>query len=289
MKLSFNKQLELLNYFFFKYKNYLIFFYFLIITTTSSLIFSYKFSLFFPEIVKNNFIELENIPFNHGNLINNLLNHSTYKVSNHGIDVYLDRLPFVAFITIIIAKISSNIYLFLFLKNILLFSLLFYFFKKYYDDNFSENPYFLLIFTSLIFCNFYNFQTSLNFVFAEGYLSILLPCLFIILINQKLKQPGIIVSIFIIILFFAKTTMIYLTISLSIMFIFFAKTNKINKYLPIITLIFSMFAWGIFGYIKTGKFPFLNSISSTNQEGLALVLNERFGNHYPKSIDILYN
>lgn len=83
--------------------------------------------------------------------------------------------------------------------------------------------------------------------------------------------------------------MIYVTISISFLFIIFSNFKNIKKYLPFIILILSMLSWGVFGYVKTGKFPFLNSITSTNQLSLALVLNKDFGNHFPKSIDIIYD
>jgi hypothetical protein len=51
-----------------------------------------------------------------------------------------------------------------------------------------------------------------------------------------------------------------------------------------------LFIWGLFGYNKTKRIPFLNSISSTNQEALALVFNDKFNYIYPeKIIDILYS
>jgi len=186
MKNSLKNLYFIINYCFLNYN--ILFTIYISIIIIASLLFAYKFALMFPNIVSNNYIILENIPFNHGNLIDNLINNNSYKVNLYGIDVYLDRLPFVAFITIAISKLSSNIYLFLLIKNILLFSLFFLFLKSYYYNNISKNPFFFLIFFLLIFFNLYNFQTSLNFIFAEGYISILLPCLFVILIDKKLKD-----------------------------------------------------------------------------------------------------
>jgi hypothetical protein len=281
------KNLSATYFYFNKYNIYIIFISYLCLTISASLLFSFKFATLFPDIVINNFIKLENIPFNIGNLINNLLHNSSYKIQMHGIDVYLDRLPFVAFITIIISKISSNIYLFLLIKNIFFFLLFFYICNKI-KYIFYNNSYIFFLLTHIFFFNFYNLQTSLNFVFEDAYISILLPSLFLILINKKLKYSEIPVSIFLVLLFFTKTTMIYLTIIISFLFVVFEKNKLFKKYLPIFCLMISMFVWGLFGYNKTGRIPFFNSVSSTNQQALALVFNDRFNYIYPeKIIDIL--
>ena len=68
------------------------------------------------------------------------------------------------------------------------------------------------------------------------------------------------------------------------MFIIINKNKLIYRFLPILVLITGMAIWGIFGYNKTGRVPFLNSMSSTNQDGLALVFNDKFKNIYPKKI-----
>ena len=83
--------------------------------------------------------------------------------------------------------------------------------------------------------------------------------------------------------------MIYLTIAISILIIFLKKNKSIIKYLPIFCISICMLVWGLFGYVKTARVPFLNSISSTNQQALALVFNQKFKYNYPeKIIDILY-
>ena len=283
------KNIGNIHFYFNKYNTYIILTSYLCLTISASLLFSFKFTSLFPEIINNNSIKLENIPFNIGNLINNLLHKSSYKVQMHGIDFYLDRLPFVAFITIIISKISSNIYFFLLIKNIFFFSLFFYICNKT-KYIFHKNLYFFFALTHIFFFNFYNLQTSLNFVFEDAYISILLPSLFLILINERIKYKEILASIFLILLFFTKTTMIYLTIVISVLIIFSEKTKLTIKYLPIFCIVICLFIWGLFGYNKTKRIPFLNSISSTNQEALALVFNDKFNYIYPeKIIDILYS
>ena len=73
---------------------------------------------------------------------------------------------------------------------------------------------------------------------------------------------------------------------------FFEKKKNLFKtlgYLPIVTVFIGMTIWGLFGYLKTGKFPFLHKMISTNQSGLALVYNENFNKIYPEiNIDINY-
>ena len=50
----------------------------------------------------------------------------------------------------------------------------------------------------------------------------------------------------------------------------------------------SILIWGIFGYIKTQKFPFGSTMLSTNQEALTIVLNKDFKEYYPKiSVDYI--
>ena len=164
MHLILKKKINFINFFFYKYYTYITFVSLLFTTLLASLVFAYKFSLLFPEIISGNLIQLEKIPFNIGNLVNNLLNNSSYKIQKHGIDWYLDRLPFVAFTTILISKISTNIYIFLTIKNCFFFFIFFYICNKT-KNLFNNNAYFFFILTHVIFINFYNFQTTLNFVF----------------------------------------------------------------------------------------------------------------------------
>lgn len=288
MRQFIKKNIKNFSFHFDKYNFYIILSLYLCLTIFASLLFSFKFSYMFPDIINDNFIKLESIPFNIGNLINNLIHNHSYKVKLYGIDVYLDRLPFVAFITIIISFLSTNIYIFLLIKNIFFFSLFFYICNKI-KYIFNNNLYFFIILSHIFFFNFYNLQTSLNFVFEDAYISILLPTLFLILINNKIKNQEILTSIFLVLLFFTKTTMIYLTIAISILIIFLKKNKSIKKYLPIFCISICMLVWGLFGYVKTARVPFLNSISSTNQQALALVFNQKFKYNYPeKIIDILY-
>jgi hypothetical protein len=276
------KKLSLINFYIYKYNNIFIFISFISLTILASLLFSYKFALYFPDVVHNYHLKLEKIPFNHGQLIDNLLHNNNYVVKLHGVDYYLDRFPILSFLSIIIGKISLNIYFFLLIKNILFFSLFFFICSKF--KYISFNPYFYFLLTHVIFFNFFNWQTSLNFVFEDAYISILLPSLFLILINDKIKNQAILVSIFLVVLLFTKLTMLYLTIVISILYIFVNKNKLIYRCLPIFLLIIGMIIWGVFGYSKTGRVPYLNSMSSTNQDGLALVFNKKFKDIYPEMI-----
>jgi hypothetical protein len=287
MHLILKKKINFINFFFYKYYIYIVFVSLLFTTLLASLVFAYKFSLLFPEIISGNLIQLEKIPFNIGNLVNNLLNNSSYKIQKHGIDWYLDRLPFVAFTTILISKISTNIYIFLTIKNCFFFFIFFYICNKT-KNLFNNNAYFFFILTHIIFINFYNFQTTLNFVFEDAYISILLPSLFLILINNKIKNKEIYISVLLVSLLFTKVTMIYVTIFVTILFTIFNKTKIIYRILPLFFLIAAMFFWGMFGYTKTKRIPFLNSMTSISHEGMAFVFNKNFKEIYPhKIIDIL--
>ena len=271
----------------FKNKKYLILIFYIFLVVLASTIFAFKFTTYFPNIVNNNLIQLEKIPFNHGELIFNLLNNHGYKIKMHGIDYYLDRMPLVSFVAIIISKISINVYFFLILKNIIFFLIFFYTCDKI-KHVFNNNLLFFFLLTHIIFFNFFNLQTTLNFVFEDAYISILLPSLFLILINEKIKYQAIHVSIFLLFLLFSKATTIYLAIAVSALFLIISKDKLIYRFYPIIFLIIGMLVWGVFGFSKTGRIPFLNSMLSSNHIGLALVFNEKFKHIYPKQIiDVL--
>ena len=147
------KKLSLANFYFYKYSNYLIFISFISLTVLATLLFSYKFALYFPDVANHNYLQLEKIPFNHGSLIYNLLHNYSYKVQLYGIDYYLDRLPFLSLVAITIGKISLNIYFFLLIKNIFFFSLFFYICNKI-KYIFNNNPYFFFLITHIIFLTF---------------------------------------------------------------------------------------------------------------------------------------
>ena len=292
MKLFF-KNLKKFDYFFLKYESKIIFILYFSVIIFGSLLFAYEFSQRFDHIVVNNNIILKEIPFNHGKLINNLLVNSEYKIEQFGIEMFVERLPVLSFITILISGISENIYIFLLIKNVFFFSI-FYIVSKNYCKTFYNNSYLFYFLSIAVIYNFYNFQTSLNFIFADSYLAILLPCLYILLVknNSQLScKPAIIISVFLTFLLFLKTTMVYLVLAIGILYFFEKKKNllKTFSYLPIVTVFVGMTIWGLFGYLKTGKFPFLHKMISTNQSGLALVFNKRFNQIYPEiGVDIIY-
>ncbi len=292
MILFLKKKFKQFHYYFDHFDNYIIIFLFFSLTILGSLYFSYVFALKFEHIVVNDTIILKEIPFNHGNLINNLLTNSEYKVKGPygGVDLFLDRLPGLSFISIAISKISLNIYIFLLIKNVIFFSI-FFFISKSYWNSYSKNSYLLILISFAIFFNFFNFQTSLNFTFADSYISILLPSLYLVLLKDTTQKSALTVSLLLILLFFLKTTMLYIVIILSIVFLIERKKYVFEEkaYLPILSIITCMALWGYFGYAKTGKIPFLHHTVSTNQQALALVYNEKFNTIYPHSIiDAIY-
>ena len=221
MKLFF-KNLKKFDYFFLKYESKIIFILYFSVIIFGSLLFAYEFSQRFDHIVVNNNIILKEIPFNHGKLINNLLVNSEYKIEQFGIEMFVERLPVLSFITILISGISENIYIFLLIKNVFFFSI-FYIVSKNYCKTFYNNSYLFFLLSISIFYNFYNFQTSLNFVFADSYIAIILPCLYILLVKNNLQlscKPAIIISVFLTFLLFLKTTMVYLVLAVSTLYFF---------------------------------------------------------------------
>jgi len=275
-------------------KLYLIYFLFLIFVIMSSLVYGYvhlhKIAYYFND---NNQIILSKIPFGYGPLIDNLYYNNKYEQKwfydevFEGVQSYLVRLPLLPLLIVAISKISLNFYIFIVLKNLIFLSL--FFFVSHYSVKSLNNNYInFLALLFIIFYNYYNFIVILNFVYSDAIIAILLPSIFLILISN-IKKKSILISIFLFFLFFTKTTMFFLTITISILFFFLnKKINIIKRLLPISSILIAILIWGSFGYIKTGKFPFVSGMVSNNQEALSIVMNKEFHNYYPKlSVDLI--
>lgn len=252
-----------------------------------TLVFTYFFVNKFEFISdKNNQLILKNIQFGYGDLINNLFYDWSYVQKYHGnVDFYLARLPFLPIFSTLILKVSTNIYYFLLIKNLIIFSFLFIIVNL----SFKDKKIFDLIFILLLFSFIpYNLQTQLNFWFADAYTSILVPCLFIAILSEE-KNKFYFITIIIIILYLIKTSMFFLTFILVISLLITEKKQKnISKYFLIIGYLFAICSWGIFGYVKTEKFPFGNKLSSINSETLSTSFDKSFHEYYPlRSVDLV--
>jgi len=265
----------------------IILFFYLIFVTILSLVFSTILEIKFPEITNNHSIILKELQFNYGQLTSNIFYNNNYVSEWNGIDNYLVRHPFLPHFVSALGKITLNLHLFLVLKNLIFFSILF-FTCNIFIKTYNKNCKYFFIFLSIFFYNYYNLTTSLNFFFSDSFIAILLPSTFFILIsNFRLKY--IILSLLLFCLYFTKTTMFFITCGVAILFYILEKDAKnYQKILPLIFVSIAIIIWGSFGYIKTGKFPIGASISSNNQEALSIVLNKEFHKYYPRlSVDLI--
>ena len=257
---------------------------FIILTIIVSIIYTYQVILRFPDMVNDDLnLIVRNIPFAYGELINNLINTGEYSTSRWGFKMYLSRLPVLPIVISFLFQIYENIYFIVIAKNIFFFSIIFSLsYISTRSNKFKLIFFFLLI--GLFFYNPYNLIVLSSIRYADTLTAILVPCLFLsILSDHKLK--GIFFSIIIFALYMSKTNMFFLTIALSIIFFIIEKKNKL-KFLPLISIIFAIFVWGSFGYVKTGKFPFGQSLITINSWGMSHVLNKDFKDYYPyKSVD----
>jgi hypothetical protein len=278
------KKLEFLYY----KKIFYLFLFYIFLLCVLSVIFGNE--LFLQEgylFDENKNIILNNIPFYYGPLIENIINGKGYFHSSYGIDVYLDRFPFLPFTVVLISKISTNIFIFLSIKNIIFFSIFFFCLNIYCKEKNIGYIYFFLILLVPLY-NFYNITTLLNFFFSDSYIGILLPCIFLILISEN-KNKYIIVSFILFCLFFTKTTMFFVTISIPFLFLIFEKKTHILKRLsPLIFIISAWLIWGTFGLIKTDVFTIGFKTTSSSQLALKSTLNNDFHKYYPKkSVDLI--
>ena len=248
----------------------------------TSIVFYKYFIILYPQIIDNNLnIVYESIPFAYGELIENLIVNKKYSSSIFNTEFYLNRLPVVPFIFFMASFFSSKLYFLIISKNILFFSILFFTILKFSRErNYKLFPFLIL---NLIFLyNFYNLKIIYNFVYADFIVAIFLPLLFIISISN-FKFKYFYIGLIIFILYLSKANMFPICLTLSLYFLFFEK-----KKIPLIFMLISILSWGLFGYIKTNKFPFGATVLSTNSHALSLSFNKNFHKVYPLiSVDVL--
>ena len=265
---------------------FILYLIYIILITISSIIFTFLYFNKFPDQIDNNKdIILVNIPFFFGDLINNLVNKNLYIQKIYDVDFYLARHPFLPIFLSILFKVSKNIFFIITTKNIIIFSLYFYCCYKLLLKN--KNTFFLFLITLLVPIIIpYNFNVALNYVYEDNLIAIFLPLLFLCLISKN-EYKMLFVSFFLFFLYFIKGTTFFLVIFLSFAILKLDKNVKFSK-LPFLSVILALTIWGSFGYIKTGKFPFLNTLESTNSYHLHHVLNKDFQNYYPNlGVDLL--
>ena len=256
-----------------------LFFTFIIIITLSSFIFCFLYINKFNYIVDSDLnIILKNIDFGYGDLINNIFYNHKYIQEFDGVNFNLLRLPVLPLIIGFLAKISLNIYFIIIIKNII-FSSIFYIllYKFFFDYNKTCISFIFFNFIFLIIPQ--NFYVNLSFTFEEGIIGWLLPALFLSL-KLRDRSKYIYISILIFLLYLTKSTMFFLCLLLPFLLIVFEKKNKLIL-LTFVFLILSILVWGIFGKIKTGRFPFGQSTTTWNSWIINHALNKEFRYYFP--------
>lgn len=258
---------------------------YIIFVTLVTIYFTNKFINKYPQLIDDNLnIILNKIPFAFGNLINNLFYQNNYMLNDWGLKMHVARLPVVPYLISSLFFFFKNIYFFLIFKNIIFFSIYFFILFQFIKS-FNIKINFLLLLLIPILSNPYNFTVLLNFVYEDFVIAILIPSLFLSIISKN-KFKYIISAIIIFVLYLTKVNMFFLTIIISII-IFALEKNK-KKIIPIIAVLFAIFTWGFYGFLKTNKFPIGQSMISINSWNMSHVLNDNFKNFYPKySVDLI--
>jgi hypothetical protein len=131
---------------------------------------------------------------------------------------------------------------------------------------------------------------TLNFEYADNIVSILLPCLFLILLS-KLEGKYYFASVIFFLLYLTKTSMLFLCIITPIIIIIFERETfyRFKKYTILIGPVLAMIIWASFSYIKTERIAFGSKILSVNSIGMNVALNEKFNEYFPKkSMDLIH-
>lgn len=250
-----------------------------------SLVFTIFFIKKFGMVDESFNLILKDISFAHGPLIENIVNYGNFFQYIEGIKFYLAKTLFIPVLISGLALISTNIFFIIIFKNILFYSIYFFICLKY-STYFSLKLFnFITLLLIPIFIP-YNLIVSLNFVYEDCVIAILLPCLYLLLISN-IKKRYLYISLILFILYFVKTSMFLIVLCLPVFIIFFENNNKF-KYLPIFFSISAIMIWGSYGVYKTGKFPFGSASSTYNSQVLSFSFNKNFASYYPlKSTDLI--
>lgn len=277
-------------------QNFYINIFLLLFVSVLSYVYGDLFLSKFPNFVdSNNQIIIKNFQFDYGELLYNLYYYNEYKQLKHDTTFYLLRLPLLPLFTYLLLKISLNFYVFIIIKNIIIFFILnlcILYFASRFNLKVKQYLFILLIF----FYNPYNLHVLLNFNFADSYNAILLAIFFFMIIINNRKSI-IIGSVCICLLYLSKSFLFLFCIFYPIFdlcFSLFFKNKyqntftKIRFFILISGTLLALLGWGIFGKINANFFPFGSNASSYNSYALSAMLNKDFKNFYPKkSVDLM--
>ena len=261
------------------------FFLYLLLISLGSVAYGYLLNLN-NELYDENFnIIFKNISFSNGEIIHNLYYKNEYFTEFQNITFYLQKTPAIPFLIYFISLISKNFFFIIIFKNLLIFSI--YFFISYVSIKSTQKSFFLFFLVSLVPIIIpYNFGVSLNFVYEDSLIAILLPSIFILLITNY-KKKYFYIGIFTFILYFVKTSMFFIILIIPILILMLDK-KSFSKFIPITFSCLAILIWGFYGLNKTGRFPVLNTSSSFNSYVMSFALNKDFHKYYPlKSTDLI--
>ncbi len=240
------------------------------------------------DIIDENYnLIIKNLQFEYGPLTHNIFYNSEFNfIDNDGILYYLKRLPVFPILIFILSKISLNIFFIFITKNIIIYSLLFYFFYLYLRSIDGRILSFLIYF--LPFFIPYNLHVGLTISFADTIVAILFPCLFIMLLCKN-SIKYIYISLILFLLYLTKNSLMFVVIIMPFLILVIENDKIKYKLIPFCGVILAILIWGSFGLVNTGKFPIGTSNLTSNPKTLnEVVLNKDFKKYYPyKSVDLI--
>ena len=266
-------------------KRNLLFFFYLIFLFISIFMFCYLISEQNKHIVDDaGNLKIFNVNNMFGMYIKSILVEGVAKVNFVGLDFYFSMRPILPyFLIFVFENISTNFYIILLIKNLLMSVLLFFIIQNYKEN---YNNLFVAICLILIFYNPHNIHIMYDIGAEEGFLNYLMIFLFFFIIGDY-KYKSLLVGATLSLIFFTKESMFILAFMIPLAYFYFEK--KHNKYLPLIMVIVSNLAWGSYHYTKTNVFPIGPTGSAKNALNLANVYQKDFNSTYPRlSPDIYY-
>ena len=258
----------------------------------------YLFGLFVSIYIWSYFISLENSHvtdeignlniFNLNNMfgvyIKSILEEGIPKINMFNMDFYYSMRPVLPyFLIFVFENISTNFYLILLIKNMMM-AIIIYLVIKNYKKNY--NNLFLFICLILIFYNPHNMHTMYDIGSEEGFLNYLLIILFFTILGD-FKYKSLAVGTTLSLIFFTKESMFILTFIVPLIYLFLEK--KHNKYLPLIMVIISNLVWGSYHYKTQNYFPLGPTGSAKNAVNLAIVYHKDFNSTYPRVSPDIYH
>lgn len=271
----------------FKNKNYLflVYFFYSLLILILSAFFVIAFINKFGMIDENYNLIVKDIFYAHGPLIDRIISNNDYFTFVDHVKFFLQKTLAIPIIISTLAKINSNIFFVILVKNLLFFSIYFLvclFFAIEKKINFFN---FLILILIPIFIP-YNLLVSFNFVYEDCLVALLLPCLYLCLLMKE-DYKYYLISALVFFLYFVKTSMFLIVLVTPLIIILLEGNNK-KKFLPLLFSIFAILIWGYYGIHKTGKFPFGSAGSSYNTHVMSFSFNKDFHKFYPnKSTDLI--